>query len=133
MPARAPLVLKDRTTPTPVDHTFNPQGETQNGVHVFTEKTASAIGDREFTISLNRSATSIRPTIKVTVPVVQTETISGIDNPVIVRKAIANLSFNFDVRSSPQERADTVAFVANSLATSQTMINDLIVNTNDIY
>lgn len=133
MSARSNLVLKDRTTPTPVDHTFKPDGDLPNGVHVFTEKTGPAVGNREFTILLNRSATSVRPSIKLTVPVVQTETINGIDNPVVVRKAIANVTFNFDVRSSPQERADLVGLLANSLASSQTMINDLIVNNEDIY
>lgn len=133
MPARAPLIIKDRATPTPADHTFAPQGETQAGVHVFIEKTGPAIGDREITISLNRTATSVRPTLKFQVPVVQTETVNGIDNPVMVRRAIAHLSFNFDSRTSPQEKADLVGFVANTLASSQTMVNDLIVNGNDIY
>lgn len=133
MPARGNLVLKDRTTPTPADHTFAPQGETQSGVHLFVEKTGPAVADREFSISLNRSATSVRPQIKLTVPVVQTETVNGIANPVMVRRSIANLSFNFDARSTPEERADVIGLLANSLSTAQTMINDLLVNTNDIY
>ena len=67
------------------------------------------------------------------VPVTQTQTINGVDTPVVVRTAYVEVNFTFDALSSTQERADAVGLMVNSLAASQTQINDLVVNLSDIY
>lgn len=133
MSARSNLVIKDRTTPTPLDHTFSPDGDDANGVHVFSEKTSVPAGNARFTAALRFTNGRYRPTLKVTVPVVQTQTINGVSNPVVVRTSYAEVTFNFDQLSSAQERADIIGFVQNSLATAQTQINDMLVNLSDIY
>lgn len=134
MAARANLVVKDRTTPTPADRTFSPDGDDPNRVHVFSEKTGIPAGNARYTAQLRRSKGKFRPTLRLAVPVVQTQTINGVSNSVIVRTAYIELSATFDETSTPQERADAVGMMANSLAaTGQTMINDLLVNLSDIY
>jgi hypothetical protein len=52
---------------------------------------------------------------------------------VIVRTSFVEVGLTFDALSSAQERADAIGMMANSLATSQTQINDMIVNLSDIY
>lgn len=132
MSARGNLVLKDRAT-TPVSHTFTPDGDDANGVHQFSEKTAVPAGNPSFTIRLRKSAGRYRPSIRLTIPVVATQTINGVSNPVVVRTAFAELNFTFDELSSDQERKDLVGQLADSLSASQTQINDLLVNLSDIY
>lgn len=132
MSARSNLVINDRAG-TPVAHTYSPDGDDTNGVHVFTEKTTVPAGNPRYTASLKQSNGRYRPTIKLAVPVVQTQTINGVSTPVVVRTAYAEVGFTFDSLSSAQERADCVGLLANSLATAQTQINDMVVNLSDIY
>lgn len=132
MAQRANLVIKDRAS-TPVDHTFSPDGDDANGVHVFSEKTGVPAGNPRFTASLRNSNGKYRPTLKLAVPVVQTQTINGVNSPVVVRTAYVELSATFDALSSTQERADAVGLMYNSMAAAQTQINDLLVNLSDIY
>lgn len=133
MGARTPLVIKDRTSPTPADHTFTPDGDDSNGVHVFSEKTGVPAGNARFTAQLRHTNGKYRPTLRLAVPVVQTQTINGVSSPVVVRTAFVELSATFDDKSSVQERADAIGLLMNSLAASQTMVNDLLVNLSDIY
>lgn len=133
MAARGNIVVKDRTSPTPVDRTFTPDGDDANGVHVFSEKTGVPAGNARITASLRQSAGKYRPTIRLTLPIVQTQTLNGISTPVVVRTAYADVSFTFDALSSVQERADAVGMTANSLLAAQTMLNDMLVNLSDIY
>lgn len=132
MAQRANLVIKDRAS-TPVDHTFSPDGDDANGVHVFSEKTGVPAGNPRFTASLRQSNGKYRPTLKLAVPVVQTQTINGVSSPVVVRVAYVELSATFDALSSTQERADAVGLMYNSMAAAQTQVNDLLVNLSDIY
>lgn len=132
MAQRANLVIKDRAS-TPVDHTFSPDGDDANGVHVFSEKTGVPAGNPRFTASLRQSNGKYRPTLKLAVPVVQTQTVNGVSSPVVVRVAYVELSATFDALSSTQERADAVGLMYNSMAAAQTQINDLLVNLSDIY
>lgn len=132
MAARGNLVINDRAT-TPVAHTYTPDGDDANGVHVYSEKTSVPAGNPRFTASLRSSNGKYRPTVKLVVPVVQTQTINGVSSPVVVRTAYAEVNFTFDALSSEQERADTVGLIANALAASQTQINDMVVKLSDIW
>lgn len=133
MSARGNLVIKDRTSPTPVDHTFSPDGDDTNGVHVFSEKTGVPAGNARYTIGLRSSNGKYRPTARLAVPVVATQTINGVSSPVVIRTAYIDVSATFDQLSTAQERADIIGLMVNSLSTSQTQINDLFVNLSDIY
>lgn len=132
MSARTTLVINDRAA-TPVAHTFSPDGDDANGVHVFSEKTSVPAGNPRFTAQLRKSNGKYRATLRFQLPVVQTQVINGVSSPVIVRTAFMELSTTFDELSTDQERKDAVGFMANTLAASQTQINDLLVNVSDIY
>lgn len=132
MSARTNLVINDRAA-TPVAHTYSPDGDDKNGVHIFSEKTSVPAGNPRYTARLVRSGGKYRPSVKLSVPIVQTQTINGVSTPVVVRTAYVEANFTFDELSTTQERADAVGLFANSLAASQTQINDMIVNLSDIY
>lgn len=132
MSARTNLVINDRAA-TPVAHTYSPDGDDANGVHQYSEKTSVPAGNPRFTARLTSSNGKYRPSLRLQVPVVQTQTINGVSTPVIVRTSYVEVNFVFDGLSSVQERADAVGLMANALATSQTQMNDLIVNLSDIY
>ena len=132
MSARANLVINDRAA-TPVAHTYSPDGDDANGTHIWSEKTSVPAGNPQFTASLKQSGGQYRPTLRIKVPVVQTQTINGVSSPVIVRTAYIEVSARFDGLSTSQERADAVGLMVNSMAASQTQINDLLVNLSDVY
>lgn len=133
MAARSMLVLTDRAG-TPVTHNYTPDGDDVNGVHLFSEKTGVPAGDPRFSARLLKSkGGQYRPTLRLTVPIVQTQIINGVSSPVVVRTAYAEVTFTFDALSSAQERADVVGLMASALPAAQTQINDLIVNLSDIY
>lgn len=132
MAARGNLVINDRAA-TPVAHTYTPDGDDANGVHVYSEKTSVPVGNPRYTASLRTSNGKFRPTVKLSIPIVQTQTINGVASPVVVRTAYAEVNFTFDGLSSEQERADCVGLLVNSLAASQTQLNDMIVKLSDIW
>lgn len=133
MPQLQNLVLTDRTPVTPVDHTFAPRDITNN-VGTVAESTGVPIGDKRFTISLNRTANGkYRGIINLTIPVVQDQTVSGVVSPVTVRTAYAKLEFTFDQSSTEQERTDIVGMLASSLATGKTLVNDTLVKLQGVY
>lgn len=133
MSARGNLVVADRTTPTPVNRTFTPDGDDVNGVHIYSEKSGVPAGNARYTAQLRFTKGKYRGTLRLAVPVVQTQTISGISSPVVVRTAYVEVNVTFDSLSSAQERADAIGMMANSLVPAQTQINDLIVNLSDIW
>lgn len=132
MSARSTLVLTDRAA-TPATHNFTPDGDDANGVHVFSEKDGVPAGDARFTASLRYSNGKYRPNLRLQIPVVQMQDISGITSPVVVRTAYVELNAVFENTSTEQERKDAIGMFSSALASSQTMINDLVVNLSDIY
>lgn len=132
MSARTNLVVNDRAA-TPVAHTYTPDGDDKNAVHLYSEKTAVPAGNPQFTIALSKSSGKYKPSIRLKIPVVATQTINGVSTPVLVRTAFVSVDFTFDAYSTEQERADCVGLLANSLAAGQTQINDLVVKLSDIY
>lgn len=132
MAARGNLVITDRAL-TPVNHTYSPAGQDANGVHVFTEKTATPVGNPSFTARLVRSKDRYKATLRLAVPVVATQTINGVSAPVVVRINYIEVSTSIDGMATDQERKDLIGLMASALAPTQTMINDMLVNVTDIY
>jgi len=131
MPAITNLVLTDRAT-TPVNHTFVPEG-IPNGTAVLVESDGVKVGDKKFSISKRKNATRRKVHLRMVVPVVATETINGIDSPKVVRTAYANVDFNFDVRSTRQERDDLVGMLYSALANGAAMVDAAVVDLEDVY
>jgi hypothetical protein len=132
MSARGNLVIKDRAA-TPADHTFTPDGRDNNGAHLYSEKSGVAIGDRRFSAQARRAGGRYKASLRLNLPTVQTQTINGVSSPVVVSTNYVDLVFNFDEKSTEQERKDAVGFIQNALAPGNTQINDLLVNYSDIY
>jgi len=132
MSARGNLVLTDRAA-TPVAHTYSPDGDDSNGVHLYSEKTGVPAGNPRFSSSLKSSNGKYRPSLRLSLPIVQTQTINGVSTPVVVRTSYVEVNFTFDQLSSTQERADAVGLMYSALPAAQTQINDLVVNLSDTY
>jgi len=131
MPQLANLVLTDRAA-TPVNHTFTPL-DIQSGVGVVVESTGVPIGDRRFSVSLNKTSQNrYKPSIRLTIPVVQDATVNGVTKPTVVRTAYADLTFNFDSSSTEQERKDVVGMLQSALDSAK-WVNDVAVKLQGVY
>lgn len=131
MPQLTALVLKDREA-TPVNHTFVPENISE-GVGALAESTGVPIGDARMTISVRKTTDRRKPEFRLTIPVVQNETLNGVTRPVIVRTAYADVKFNFDAASSEQERKNLVGMVEEALKATNTMMNDVLVKLQNVY
>lgn len=132
MPQLQPLVLKDRATPTAVDHTFSPS-DISAGVGAVVESTGVPVGNSRYTISLRQSNGRYRATIQLSVPVVQNETINGVTTPKVVRTAYADVTFTFDRTSTEAERNNLVGMLADSLAANKVLVHDTVVKLQGVY
>lgn len=133
MPQLQNLVLTDRTSPTPVNHTFTPLDVDANGVGVVEATNGTPIGSPKFTIQNRRANGSFKVRLRLSVPVVQTETINGVSNPKIVRSGHVDAVFTFHQTSSEQERRDIVGMFASSLETGKVLVNDTLVKLQGVY
>lgn len=132
MAARANLILQDRAA-TPLTRTFSPAGMDPNGVHVFTEKTAIPIANSQYTARISKGKSAYNVTLRLAMPVVQTQTINGVSSPVTLRTNYIEVKASVSLTSTDQERKDLVGIMAYSLNTGVGMINDMLVNVTDIY
>ncbi len=133
MPQLQNLVLTDRTPVTPVAHTFTPSGITQEGVGTVVETSGIPVGEPRVSISSKKSGTKCTGELRLSIPVVQTETINGVSRPVVVRTAYAVLKTTFDVSSSEQERTNIIGMMADALGTGKTLVHDTLVKLQGVY
>lgn len=135
MPQLQTLVLKDRTSPTPVDHTFVPRDIIQPGsIGVVVASSGTPIGDKRLQVSCRKLPSGkFKAELRLIVPVVQDETVNGITNPKVVRTGYADVTFTFDGKSLPQERKDIVGFLESALGASKTLVNETIVDLHGVY
>lgn len=131
MPQLQQLVLTDRAA-TPVAHTFTPVDLQQN-VGTVSERTGSPVADPIYSISNRRSGDNFKVTIKMSVPVVQNETINGITRPIVVRSAYVQATFTFSKDSTKEERNNVVGMFADSFGTGKTLVNDTLVKLEGVY
>lgn len=131
MPQLIAVSLNDRET-TPVAHAFTPF-DISSGVGYLVRSTGVPVGDEILTISSRKSGARRKNKLVLTVPVVQTQTINGISTPLVVRKAYAEVNFNFDETSTEQERKNLVGMTANALAASQVMLDAVLVKLEGVY
>lgn len=123
MPQLTSIVLKDNAA---TDHTFAPR-DIVGGVTTLVESTGVPIADKTVTVSLNRTATGRRKVnIKLAIPVVQDQVVSGITRPTVVRTAYADLTLTFDGASTTTERADLRSFLGWCVHANTTMMKAVI-------
>lgn len=133
MPQLQNLVLTDRTPVTPVDHTFTPRDIDAQGVGIVVEAAGTPIGESKVSVSMKKTNSRYKGDLRLSVPVVQTETINGVSSPVVVRTAFATLTFTFDEKSTEQERTNLIGMCASALGTSKTLVNDTLVKLQGVY
>lgn len=132
MPAFAQVVLSDRAS-TPVAHPFLPI-DTAGGVSTLRKLGTVPIADKTLKVRTSKTSGNRRIVeIKLTVPVVVTETINGVDRPTFERSIVATFTLNSGELSTPQERADAVGMLSDALKANQTMLNDVLVNNAEIF
>jgi len=132
MPQLQNLVLTDRAA-TPVNHTFTPINIDANGVGVVAETGGVPIGEAKYTLQNRRVNGRFKVQLKLSVPVVQTQTINGVSTPTVVRTAYVDSVFTFDSTSTEQERKDLVGLFQSSLDSSKTLVNDTVVKLQGVY
>lgn len=133
MPALQNLVLTDRATPTPVNHTFTPDTGAGNGIGQLKEDTGTPYGSPRLTIGKKVTASKRhKPTMQFVIPTVAVETINGVAVPKVQRVAYADITFNFDDQSTAQERKNVVGMVASALDPAK-WTNDVLVNLQGVY
>lgn len=98
-----------------------------------TKSSGVPVGDMRYSLSTRKTAARRRISVRLVIPVVQTQTINGISTPVVVRTAFANVDFNFDATSTTQERKDLVGMLASSLDSSKTLVDKTLVDLEGIY
>lgn len=132
MPQLQNLVLTDRAS-TPVNHTFTPRDIVSN-VGSVVESSGVPIGDNRVTVSLSKTSTGkFKGSLRFTFPVVATQTVNGVDSPVLTRTAYCNVDFTFDQSSTEQERKDCVGMVMSALDSSQALVNDTLILLQGVY
>lgn len=131
MPALANVSLNDRET-TPVAHLFVPR-DVNDKVGLLVRTSGVPVGEERLTITSRKSGAKFRSKLTLAVPIVVNETINGVISPKVVRTAYASVEFTFDETSSLQERTNVAGMIADSLATSKTMIHNTLVGLEGVY
>jgi hypothetical protein len=132
MPTLTTTVLTDREA-TPVDHSFVPR-DIVNGQGTLVETTGVPVGESKLQVALNRNtAGKFKPNLKLVVPVVQTQVISGISTPVVVRTSYVDLTVTFDPTSTEQERKNVMGMLYDAVGAGTAFVNDTFVKLEGVY
>lgn len=131
MPVLQSTALTDRES-TPVTHTFVPR-DLKDGKGTVVNSTGVPIGDERLSVSMKEATTRYQGEVKLVLPVVQIETVNGIDRPTVVRTNYVTLTVSFDKSSTQQERNNAIGLMASALGTGKVLINDALVKLESVY
>lgn len=133
MPALTTITLNDRET-TPVAHVFTPAAA-PSGVAKFVRSAPSGVplGAEVLTASLRRANEKIRGKLVLSLPVVATQTINGVSDPVVVRPAFVEINFTFSEKSTQQERKNAIGLAYNAMASGQTALNSFFTDLEEFF
>lgn len=132
MPQLQNVILTDRTPTTPANLTFVPR-DIAAGVGEVVNNAGTPIGEKRLTVSMKKTGKRFKGDVRLTLPVVVTETINGISSPKVVRTGFVTVTTSFDETSTEQERNDAVGLIASALATNKVLINDALVKNEGVY
>lgn len=133
MPALQSLVLTDRTSPTPVNHTFTPS-DLSGGVGTVVESSGVKLGDSKFSVSSRKTASGrYRASLKLEVPKVENAVIDGVTTPKITRVGYATVEFSFHEESSTIERNNLVGMLASALSTGKVLVEKSVVDLEGVW
>lgn len=133
MPQLQDLVVTDRATPTPVNHTLVPRDVTTNGVGTVVENTSVPVGQLSLDVSMRKAGTQYRGRLTMRQPVVQDAVVGGVTKPTVVRTSFCALDVVFDETSTEQERTNLIGMLASALGTSKVLVNDAFVKLQGVY
>ncbi len=126
MPAMANVILTDRAG-TPVNHTFTPVGAEGESGGRYSKAAASSIGDYVFKISPRRTPAGRRKIdLDLSIPVLVTETVNGVNSYVVARTSRASVTLDFPPDSTLQERKDIVGMMYTALAAATAQVDSVI-------
>jgi hypothetical protein len=91
-------------------------------IATFVAAGAVAIGDRQITVSTSKSAGKIKPTLRLKVPTVSSETVGGAVVSAVIRTAYAEVKFTFDPTHTLDERNQVLQHVRDVLDNATNMI-----------
>lgn len=132
MPQAAAFTVQDREG-TPANHTFTPAGQGKDGAWIFAETAATKVGERRIHIGIRKSAENYKVRLLLVDPVVGTEVINGVSNPKVLRTSYADVTFTYSDKSDLQSRKNLIGMFANSLASSQAVIDGVITKLEALY
>jgi hypothetical protein len=107
----------------------------QGGVAKLASSTGVAIADPIMTISNSQTAGGRQKVVvKIAVPVVQDNVVSGVARPTVVRTAYADVTLSFDGTSSRRERLDMTSFISDLMARGgQAQITAVVGDNEGLY
>lgn len=134
MPARSNITLNDREA-TPVAHVFKPSTSPVMGLAKFLRAITSGIlyGAEALTASVRQSSGRSKARMAIAMPVVVQETINGVVSSVLSHTNYCEVIFNYDKKSTDQERKNLVTMTYNALAPAQTALQAVFVDLEEFY
>lgn len=134
MPTLQPVVLTDRQA-TPVNYTLNPKSGPAGGpaTVAVADATGAVITEKRLSISTKRSPGRTRVTLRLSIPVIVTETVNGVSTPVVARTGLVDCTFVTTDQHTVAEKNDLVGMFASALGASKVLVNDVIVKGEDIW
>lgn len=132
MPALTTLVLTDRAT-TPVNHTFVPF-DVKDGVGYVVESDGVKLADSRFSITRRQTPGGRwKASIKLEVPIIETQTINGVDTLVVVDWNRSKSEFDFSRLATTAMRNNIVGMTMDSLGTSKTFTQKVLVDLEGVW
>lgn len=122
-----PIILNDGTA----NVTYSPYEIDSSGVARLRTAAETVIGASELTVSGRTATANRRVTVKLQIPVVQTETVNGISVPKVVRVAIAKCELSLPITSSTAERTSLRKQIAGAL--DNVLVGAVIDNNENLY
>lgn len=132
MPQLQTVTLTDRTPGTPATIVFTPRDIVQ-GVGTVVNASGVPVGEKKLTVTSRKAQSRYHGELRLTIPVVATETINGVSRPMVVRTAYVTIKTSFDEKSSTQERADAIGMTMSALAPGVTLVDGALVGLEGVY
>lgn len=134
MPSLQSIQLTDRAT-TPVTHTLVPTGGPKGSVGrvAVADSTGNLLSEKALVVSSRRTNQRLRSSVKLSVPVIATETINGVAVPKVARVGYAQAEFSFALDSSEQERNDVIGMFQSAFATTKVLVHDTVVKGQAVW
>jgi hypothetical protein len=132
MAQAASITINDRES-TPVAHAFVPQ-KIETELATFAQLNGSPLKANVLSIS-RRSTESglVKVRLRLAMPVVSTDTSTGVEINTLLRTAYADLQVTFAPDSTLQERKNLIGIFANGLAESQTVLDSTLTGLENVF